>query len=168
MESFDCGDEDLNDFILNNAQAFRRARLAVTNVLFEREGSGRVVAYCSLAYDRVSITDFESKTEFNRFRKHQGFPQSKRLKSYPAVKLCRLGVDKSVRGLGIGTYLLDLVKSIFLTKEHEAACRFVTIDAYLDAIPFYQKNGFEFISSEDEGATHTRLMYFDLNELSER
>ncbi len=162
VDSFDCGDADLNDFILNNAPDFRRAMLAITYALLDNEDPDRVVAYCSLAYDRVSITDFESKTEFNRFRKHQGFPQSKRLKSYPAVKICRLGVDLSVRGQAIGTYLLHMFKSLFSENNNKAACRFVLVDAYTNAIPFYQKNGFKFLSSEEEDAVHTRLMYFDL------
>lgn len=36
--------------------------------------------------------------------------------------------------------------------------------AYLKAVPFYQKNGFRFMNSEDDDP-HTRLMYFDLMDL---
>ena len=76
---FDCGDEDLIDFILNESVKYQQARLAVTCVI-EYKDSDRVAGFFSLANDRVSISDFESKTEFNRFRKKR-FVNEKRLKS---------------------------------------------------------------------------------------
>ena len=68
VSSFDCGDEDLNDFILNESVKYRQARLAVTYVI-EVRNSNHVVGFFSLANDRVSLSDFENKTDFNRFRK---------------------------------------------------------------------------------------------------
>lgn len=35
VKSFDCGDEDLNDFILHESPLYRREKLAVTYVLKE-------------------------------------------------------------------------------------------------------------------------------------
>lgn len=125
--------------------------------------TGCFLAYCCLANDKVAITDFKDKTEFNRFRKKQGFPNEKRLKSYPAVKLCRLGVDSSAKGQQIGTTVLDYIKSMFVI-ENKTGCRFLTVDAYLDAVPFYVKNGFRFLNAEDNDP-HTRLMYYDLMDL---
>lgn len=71
---FDCGDDDLNDFIINESVPFRRALLAVTYVLAEKSNPDKVIAFCSLANDRVSLSDFDSKTEFNRFRRQKSFP----------------------------------------------------------------------------------------------
>ena len=85
VEHFDCGDRDLNDFILNHAAAFQKYLIAVTYACVDVDDASKVYAYCSLANDKVSITDFKDKTEFNRFRKKRGFPNEKRLKSYPAV-----------------------------------------------------------------------------------
>ena len=65
------------------------------------------------ANDRISLTDFEDKTTFNRFRKHR-FVNEKRLKSYPAVKICRLGVSEDSKGSGVGTGLLNFIKKLFL------------------------------------------------------
>lgn len=85
IESFDCGDTDLNDFIMHESILYREALLAVSYIL-ENKDSHQSVAYFSLANDRISLTDFESKTEFNRFRKHR-FVNEKRLRSYPAAKM---------------------------------------------------------------------------------
>lgn len=68
VKSFNCGDADLNDFIINDAKNYRKSLLAVTYV-FEHNTTGDIIAYFSLANDRVSLSDFKDKTEFNRFRK---------------------------------------------------------------------------------------------------
>ena len=103
VAAFDCGDSDLNEFILKEATLYREALLAVTYVVEDSE-SNAVLAYFSLANDRVSLSDFENKTEFNRFRKHR-FVNEKRLRSYPAAKICRLVVENSVKGMHLGSYL---------------------------------------------------------------
>ena len=45
-------------------------------------------------------------------------------------------------------------------------CRFITVDAYAAAIPFYLRNGFVPLNEEDTDDP-TRLLYFDLNDLDE-
>lgn len=161
IQSFDCGDEDLNDFILNEAGLYREALLSVTYVL-EDKGNNNVAAYFSLANDKISMSDFESKTEFNRFRK-QKFVNEKRIRSYPAIKIGRLAIDKSVQRQRIGEYLLEFIEDYFII-DNKSGCRFVTVDAYVDAIPFYIKNDYQFLNSDDEDKL-TRVMYFDLASL---
>ena len=156
VKSFDCGDADLNDFILNESNLYRKALLSVSYVF--------IAAYFSLANDRVSITDFPNKTEFNRFRKHR-FVNEKRLKSYPAAKICRLAVSQELKGQHIGEFLADSIKKFFLA-DNKTGCRFLTVDAYAAAIPFYLKQKFVPLTVEDEGA-ETRLLYFDLNDIAD-
>lgn len=159
IKSFDCGDTDLNDFILNESHHYRKALLAVSYAVENKQDNFKATAYFSLANDKVSLNDFESKTAFNRFRKHR-FVNEKRLKSYPAAKICRLGVDTSAKGLHVGSFLLDFIKSYFVI-DNKTGCRFLTVDAYADAIPFYLKNGFIPLNNEDTDSD-TRLLYFDL------
>ncbi len=137
VKSFDCGDADLNDFILKESAFYRQALLAVSYIVESKQDSSVISAYFSLANDRVSLTDFANKTEFNRFRKHR-FVNEKRLKSYPAVKICRLGVSSSMKGMHLGSFLLNFIKSYFVVNN-KTGCRFLTVDAYADAIPFYLK-----------------------------
>lgn len=68
--------------------------LAITYTL-KHKLSNRIVGYFSLANDKITLNDFSSPTDFNRFRRKR-FINRKRIKSYPAVKLCRLAVDKSL------------------------------------------------------------------------
>ena len=83
----------------------------------------------------------------------------KYLRSYPSVKIGRFGVSKDLQGIGIGTNIIDFIKLYFL-EDNKTGCRFLTVDAYNDAIPFYKKNGFEFLTETDDNPT--QLMYFDL------
>lgn len=158
---FDCYDEDLNDFILNEASLYRNALLSVTYVV-EDKITDEVLAYFSLSNDKISISDFENKTDFNRFRKHK-FTNQKRLRSYPAIKIGRLAIAKSAQRQSIGTYLLEFIEDFFIV-DNKSGCRFVTVDAYADAIPFYIKNNYLFLNNDDED-NRTRVMYFDLASL---
>lgn len=164
IQTFSCGDEDLDDFIINDAPLYRDALLAVTYII-ERNKDKEAVAYFSLANDRIAIKDFPSNNEFNKFRRHR-FVNEKRLTNYPAVKLCRFAISKSAKGQGIGTLLLDFMKRYFLS-DNKTGCRFLTVDAYRTAEIFYQKNGFLFLSSADMEKP-TRLMFYDLINLEDQ
>lgn len=161
--AFDCGDEDLNDFILTDAPLYYHVRLATSYVL-EDSMTGEVAGYFSLAHDRISLTDFPSNSAYNRFRK-QFFARGKMFKSYPALKICRLATNKAARGMGIGSMMLNTIIESY-RGDNKAGCRFVTVDAYADALPFYYKMGFAPLSKEDEGAD-TRLLFFDLETVKE-
>ena len=160
---FDCGDEDLNDFLINDAPLYNKALLAKTYILQDKT-TQKTIAYFSIANDRISIDDFPNNTEFNRFRKNK-FVNEKRMKSYPAIKICRLGIDKSMQGKQIGTFLIDFIETLFVVNNN-SGCRFISVDAYNQAIPFYQKNDFEFLCTSND-QQRTRLMYFDLTDLQE-
>ena len=59
--------------------------------------------------------------------------------------------------------MLNYIKFWF-TDVNKTGCRFITVDSYKSAVGFYKKNGFDFLSKEDEGQI-TRLMYFDLTDI---
>ena len=160
LSNFTCGDDDLDDFIRNDAVFYAEERLASNYIMTSDEG---LLAYFSLANDRISFHDFNTLTEFNRFRRKK-FVNSKRIKGYPAVKVCRLAVDVRSKGLGVGTFLLDFIK-MFLYRKTKSACRFITVDANPDAVPFYQKNGFQQLSKDSYTCKRTIPMYFDLSEM---
>ena len=163
VKAFDCGDSDLNDFILNESPLYCKEKLAITYVLEDETDleHQHVAAFFSLSNDRISIADFDTKTKYNRFSRR--FNNQKRLKSYPAVKIGRLGVSSEMRGMSIGSFLLDFIKRYF-TVDNKTGCRFITVDAYAAAIPFYLRNGFVPLNDEDMNDP-TRLLYFDLNDL---
>lgn len=159
IKPFDCGDADLNDFLLNDAQAFQRQLLAVTYLI---ENDTDTIAFFSVLNDKISVSDFQAdKTSLNRFNRR--IPNPKRLRSYPAVKLARLGVSNTYKGAGYGTLILDALKQLFIL-DNKAGCKFLTVDAYREALPFYERNGFAYLTTQD-AEQDTRLMYVDLSTL---
>lgn len=157
-DNFDCDDEDLNDFIKNEVQFYKQQLIAMPYIVVEKDKTDKILAYFTLANDKIAVTDFPSNSQFNKFKK-KNFNKEKYLRSYPSVKIGRFGVSKDLQGIGIGTNIIDFIKLYFL-EDNKTGCRFLTVDAYNDAIPFYKKNGFEFLTETDDNPT--QLMYFDL------
>jgi GNAT superfamily N-acetyltransferase len=157
LNTFTCGDEDLDEFIRFDAQNYDKERLATTFIL---RYDSKIAAYFSLANDRLSYDDFGDTTSFNRFRKKH-FVNSKRIKGYPAVKICRLGVNESYKDKRIGTFIIDFIKGVFFNVGY-SACRFLTVDANCKAVGFYQKNGFNLVKPSIQTDTPTTPLYFDL------
>ena len=160
IKPFECEKGDLNDFLRDDALNYAKELLAVTH-LYEYEG--KTVAFYSVFNDRIVYDDFSGRSARDKFLKCISF--QKRRSSLPSVTIGRLGVHKDYEGIGIGTAILDYVKMSFTTLN-KTGCRFITVDAYtkpLRTTKFYQRNGFVFLTSKDEGK-ETRLRYFDLME----
>ncbi len=155
FKDFDCGDQDLNDFIHHEALNFQNELLAVTYLL--EDDIGNTCAFFSLSNDLLKDQDYERWNNLSR-----KLPNRKRRNEYPAVKIGRFGVSVIFHGNRLGTQIIDLIKNRF-TSETNTGCRFILVDAYNkpEVLNFYQKNDFTFLTEKDS-AKKTRLMYFDL------
>lgn len=158
VKSFNCGDAELNDFILNKADKYKKSLLAVTYVYEEEDIP---LAYFSLSNDSLSYEKFENKSTFNRLNRN--INNAKRMRQYPAVKIGRFAINETYKNLGIGSYLLYLIKSS-MAFEQKSGCRFITVDAYNDAVGFYERNGFVMVN-EFQADRRTQPMFFDLAQL---
>ena len=161
LTAFDCGDNDLNAFLLEDAKPSLELHIANTFIL---EDDGRIVAYFCLLNDRISRNEIIG----SRWKKiREGFPQSKQFRSYPSVKIGRFAVALDYRGRNIGSDLMGLLKELLKSEHTHSAFRYITVDAYHSAIPFYEKNGFRQLTQK-EADEHTRLMFFDMMEISSK
>ncbi len=160
LKPFDCGNSDLNDFLLNDAKAYARHLLAVTYLL---EDDKELLAFFSVSNDRISINESDKAT-WRKIKKE--FPHSKHRSDYPAVKIGRLGVNTNHQNEHLGRLIINFVKDTFITNNR-TGCAFITVDALKEAIPFYQKNGFKFLkpSEADKTEKDTVSMYYDLTQL---
>lgn len=159
VAGFDCGDRDLNEFLVEDAKGFLDKRIATTFVL---EDEGYIVAYFCLLNDKISRQDV-TNSQWKRIK--GAFPERKRFGSYPAIKIGRFAVSSAYRGRNIGTDLMNLLKGMLKDTPNYSAFRYLTVDAYLSAIEFYKKNEFQILSEKVE-SEHTRLMFFDMMLLS--
>lgn len=160
IKPFDCGNADLNGFLFDDAKPYLSELLATTFLLQTKE---ETVAFFSYLNDKVT---HQETGNIDTFHKRIGslLPFGKDgYKSYPAVKLGRLGVSNSFKGKRIGEQILDFTKASFL-DQNKTGCKFITVDAYRESLKFYEKQKFNYLSSQDKKA-ETRLMYFNLKEL---
>ena len=156
FKPFDCGEDDLNDFLLQDAKQYAKGLLAVTYAI---EDDDMTVAFFSLSTGRISLAESDKAT-WRRIR--NSFPHRKHRSDYPAVKIGRLGVNVGAQHQHIGTDIIDFVKQTFITKNRTGCC-FVTVDALRSAVPFYENNGFKPLRKVNEGETIP--MYYDLTQL---
>ena len=83
----------------------------------------------------------------------RNIPNSKRMRSYPAVLIGQMGVDRNFKGLNVGSQVLNYIKYWFTHPANKTGCRFLIVDALNEdkVIEFYRKNGFNLVyDSEDE------------------
>lgn len=156
IKPFSCADSDLNEFLFEDAKYFQKELMAVTYLLEYME-QNKTAAYFSLLADKITFNPDE-KGIWNKLNRN--IPNSKRRRSYPAVKIGRLAVSEEFAGSGLGTFILDNIKYAF-ANVRRLGCRFITVDALSTAVTFYEKNGFQFFTEQDKD-DDTRLMFFDL------
>lgn len=158
LTSFDCGDNDLNEFLLEDAKRFLEKRIANTYIL---EDNQNIAAYFCLLNDKVSRQEITN----SRWKEiKDSFPETKRFRSYPTIKIGRFAVANEYKNKHVGSDLMDKLKMLLKKEVSRSAFRYITVDAYISAIPFYIKNGFVELTKKEEDE-YTKLMYFDMMEL---
>ena len=95
LNGFDCGNQDLNEFLIKDAKEYQKRLLAVTYIVKCRDS---IAAYFSLSNDKLSIRDSD-KSSWRKVKKL--FPHTKHRSDYPAVKVGRLAVGIQYQGYDI-------------------------------------------------------------------
>lgn len=159
LNGFDCGNQDLNEFLIKDAKEYQKRLLAVTYIVKCRD---KIAAYFSLSNDKLSIRDSD-KSSWRKVKKL--FPHTKHRSYYPAVKVGRLAVGIQYQGYDIGTKILDFIKYNFIEKNR-AGCAFITVDALKASAEFYSKNKFKILGPvQPDTEILTIPMYYNLSEL---
>jgi hypothetical protein len=135
FSDFDCGQDDLNGFIREDAVKHHTELIAETYSFSHKSDDGMCLpmAFVSLSNDAIRRENLTRPVL-------KKIPRGLRYEALPAVKIGRLGVWKEFHGLDVGTALINLLKKLF-TTENRTGCRFITVDAYNDprVLNFYQK-----------------------------
>ncbi len=174
LDSFSCGDLDLDDFFHNEASLYAEQLLGKTYYFATNGENPQIVCAFTLANDSIKAALIPNSSRNKIQRK---IPNSKRTRSYPAVLIGRLGVAKEFQGkdFSVGSQVIEFIASWFIHPNNKTGCRFIVVDAYNknNVIHFYEKNGFKFLYSTEElekEANHisqefkldSRMMYLDL------
>ncbi len=163
IKPFDCGDVDLNEFLFEKAKLYTKELLATTFIL---ENSIQTVAYYSIFNDSLKVEeeDFTSKSALKRLLRILVSQPKRHLKSFPALKIGRLGIDEKFKGKGLGRLIVNNLISETLELNQRQGCKLITVDAYRESLVFYERLNFEYLTENDR-EDETRQMYFDISTL---
>lgn len=131
-ENFDCGIDELDDYIKKYATQNQKKGVARTFVAIPEEGEKVVNGYYSVRMDKI---EFEVIPE--KYKK--GLPRY----PLPAMLIAKLAVDKSMQGTGLGKKLLMQCFRKAISLSSEVGVFAITVDAINEqARQFYLKFGF--------------------------
>jgi GNAT superfamily N-acetyltransferase len=132
VTSFCCDNEDLNDFLKNDALHNQEQLINKTYVCSYQE---HLVGYFTLTTDTLEVKLIDTCDCVD------DFPYSR----YPAVKLARLATDKRFSKRGIGKYMLFTAVGLAQKVAEITGCRYITVDSKPESIEFYTKFGFKLV-----------------------
>jgi predicted GNAT family N-acyltransferase len=149
LAGFDCGDEDINDFLRHDALVWQENKLAVTRLFIQND---RIIGFYCASADSIKLDDGE------KLDQHLG---PKKIREFPAVKIGRLGRSVDCRQSGVGDLILKWAIGHARKISDEIGVKFVTVDAYPHRIAWYEHRGFvrnQHKTYENRGNTSLRLL----------
>ena len=173
-EAFSCENKDLDEFFANDSVIYNKHLLGKTYLFCLKNNPNIVVCAFTLSNDSIRITNKFNENAKNKFLNSTNLTE-KNIRRYPAVLIGRLATNKLFAGKGIGTGVMEFIKSWFRVGN-KTGCRFIIVDAYNTpaTIHYYLKNNFQFLIEDERLEAkymgigmgrlplHTRLMFFDL------
>jgi GNAT superfamily N-acetyltransferase len=133
LDAFASEDADLNDFLRSDALRLQKQNIVRTFLLYDLDE--KVCGYVALMSDAIVL---ESRERKSIQLSHADHPV------VPAIKIARLAVTEEQCKLyrGTGTALVRFAFLEALAIAQRVGCRLLTLDAYPNAIGFYEKLGF--------------------------
>lgn len=171
---FDCGVDDLNDFFTNDAVAYEKDLMGKTYCWLDNSDDRKMVAMITLANASIQTTHLPNNPKRHL---HKAIAYNKQGRTYPAVLIGRLGVDRNYQGpeYRVGAQIMDFVKDWFISADNKTGCRFILVDAVNNphTLAYYERNGFKplfpriidekaFYNIPDSDELRTRMYFFDL------
>jgi len=158
-KGFNCSIKDLNEFLFDDALKQQKESVNVTYLWVSKKNKG-LLSYITMCNDSIHLFG-EKKEEMKRI----GISY----KALPALKICRMAVDRKYSNKKIGTKMIEFAISMALDINKMCGCRFLTIEAKNDPslpeeqkpVHFYKKVGF-FVTKERKQNAAYIPMYKDL------
>lgn len=132
LSSFSSSNEDLNDFLHNDACKSQEDLISRTYLCIWQS---RIAGFFTLVTDTIEVKLVEQEDGIDDYN----------YQKYPAIKIARMAVDEKLSGAGVGRYLLLAAVGKVHHLSQEVGCRYITVDSKREAVGFYEKNGFKII-----------------------
>ena len=158
---FDCGEQELNTFIKQQALRHMSANVSRTMVL-------PTLKALAQNKEKQAICAFYTITPSSISRKHLPKIQAKKLPRYPipVFLLAQLAVNKKQQGKGLGKItLVKALEHLYKINNHMRAYAVVVDCLNKDAEDFYMQFGFEPLFVSDNGRMRLFISMKQLGEL---
>jgi GNAT superfamily N-acetyltransferase len=150
VETFDCGDEPLNNYLRRYAWTNQqKISIGVTYIAIDEAAPRTVLGYFTLATSSIPRDKFPKK-----------YPRGLPPYDLPLILLARPAVDKRFSGRGLGHALISEALKIILRVADDVGCRCVITDAYRDKAGWYARYGF--IPVEGAAQDDPQKMFLDI------
>lgn len=158
IENFDCGKEDLNEFINSEeAELYQRKRLGVTTLVYY---SGQLAAYYTIAPTALNRSEYTGDEHPAADELHDKLP------SIPSLLLGRFAVQKDSQGIGLGQLLVEYVIAWALERR-DLLFRVIVLHARDEITGFYEECCFVLSESRKNKNRNQKIMYYVLDPLAE-
>jgi len=130
VSSFQCGEPDLTEFLIDDAFDNQAARLSVTRLV---SYEGQIVGFFTLTNDCIIRKGIRGDDG------EEWYPYP----HYPALKIARLATHQEFEGRGIGRAMLLMTVAIAMRLSQYVGCRMITVDSKPKSEEFYLRYGFQ-------------------------
>lgn len=151
--SFTCGVSSIDKMVNDSYFLCLLKRSYAYEVTFEN----KVVAYYRIELRRFDNSSFDPPLEEYSLDKYNDLY---------ALHLQYIAVREDCQGHGIGKAVLSHILRTIETITRYCPLRLVTLDAFQELIPWYQKHGFE-VLAQNLDDPETTLMFLDLISLED-
>ena len=147
LSDFDCGDEELNNFLKDDALEQQNANLNVTKLAI---CDNNIVGYVSILSDSLIIKNIRDENVSSEIKEKLHITNNKR--TLPAVKIGRIAIDKKFSGKRLGSHILrNILLNLKNISDDEIGFRFIIVEGYAKAFKFYAvKNQFVNLKKDDD------------------
>ena len=154
VESFDCGDKDLNDFLCTEEVVrYEQENLGRTYLAY---GQGDLVAYFAVSSDGLRVEYLKTVKSFSKLARMK-------LETLPALKIGRLAVDVRYQNRGVGRLLIKHIAGMAMEIGRGTGIRLLILQAKPQSVSFYEKCGFQLTYEvKRERGRRNRTMFLDL------
>lgn len=170
LKNFFCEDDDLNEFLKDDALKQQKEKLNLTKLIICDD---EIIGYVTLLADGIKLKDI--KSEETRLTIQEKLETGNN-KLVPAIKIGRFAIDNRYTNNGLGSHLLrNILVNVRFISENYVGVRFVVVNAYAKAYEFYvERNNFTCLKNDEnkireklekikkQNPTQTFYLYIDL------
>lgn len=151
LSNFECGSDDLNDFIKNDALIQQQDKINITKLI---TCDDEIIGFVSLLTDTIPLKNIRDENIRLKLKHHynENIEKVPKKKQLPAIKIGRFAIDKKYTNNGLGSHILrNVINSIRELSENDVGLRFIVVEGYASAYNFYAvHNHFSNLKRDDK------------------